>query len=93
MMVPALAAHKRNAELLMNYYYDPVIAAEVAAYVQYISPVNGAQEAMESIDPSLVDNQWIFPSAETLESAYVFMTLTEEKDVEYQRAFNKAIGG
>jgi spermidine/putrescine transport system substrate-binding protein len=93
MMVPALAAHKRNAELLMNYYYDPVIAAEVAAYVQYISPVNGAQEAMETIDPSLVDNQWIFPSAETLESAYVFMTLTEEKDVEYQRAFNKAIGG
>lgn len=93
MMIPALAAHKRNAELLMNYYYDPVIAAEVAAYVQYISPVNGAQEAMESIDPSLVDNQWIFPSAETLESAYVFMTLTEEKDVEYQRAFNKAIGG
>ncbi len=93
MMIPALAAHKRNAELLMNYYYDPVIAAEVAAYVQYISPVNGAQEAMESIDPSLVDNQWIFPSAETLESAFVFMTLTEEKDVEYQRAFNKAIGG
>jgi spermidine/putrescine transport system substrate-binding protein len=93
MMIPALAAHKRNAELLMNYYYDPVIAAEVAAYVQYISPVNGAQEAMKTIDPSLVDNQWIFPSPETLESAYVFMTLTEEKDVEYQRAFNKAIGG
>jgi spermidine/putrescine transport system substrate-binding protein len=93
MMVPALAAHKRNAELLMNYYYDPMIAAEVAAYVQYISPVNGTQEAMETIDPSLVDNQWIFPSAETLDSAYVFMPLTEEKDVEYQRAFNKAIGG
>jgi spermidine/putrescine transport system substrate-binding protein len=93
MMVPALAAHKRNAELVMNYYYEPEIAAQVAAYVQYISPVNGAQEAMESIDPSLVDNQWIFPSEETLASAYVFMTLTEEKDVEYQRAFNKAIGG
>lgn len=93
MMIPALAAHKRNAELVMNYYYDPEIAAEVAAYVQYISPVNGAQEAMQTIDPSLVDNQWIFPSDETLASAYVFMTLTEEKDVEYQRAFNKAIGG
>jgi spermidine/putrescine transport system substrate-binding protein len=93
MMIPALAAHKRNAELVMNYYYEPEIAAQVAAYVQYISPVNGAQEAMQSIDPSLVDNQWIFPSEETLSSAYVFMTLTEEKDVEYQRAFNKAIGG
>ncbi len=93
MMIPALAAHKRNAELLMNYYYDPEIAAQVAAYVQYISPVQGAQEAMKSIDPALADNQWIFPDAETLAQSYVFMTLTEEKDVEYQRAFQKAIGG
>ena len=93
MMVPALAAHKRNAELAMNYYYDPVVAAEVAAYVQYISPVKGAQEAMKEIDPSLVDNQWIFPDEETLSQAYIFMPLTEEKDVEYQRAFQKAIGG
>ena len=68
MLIPALAAHKKNAELIMNYYYDPVIAAEVAAYVQYICPVKGAQEAMEAIDPSLVDNQWIFPTAETLET-------------------------
>ena len=93
MMIPALASHKRNAELLMNYYYDPEIAAQVAAYVQYISPVQGAQEAMKSIDPALADNQWIFPDAETLAQSYVFMTLTEEKDVEYQRAFQKAIGG
>ena len=93
MMVPALAAHKRNAELAMNYYYDPVVAAEVAAYVQYICPVAGAQEAMKELDPSLVDNQWIFPSAETLSQAYIFMPLTEEQDVEYQRAFQKAIGG
>ena len=93
MMVPALAQHKTNAELLMNYYYDPIIAAKVAAYVQYISPVRGAQEAMKDIDPSLVDNQWIFPDEETLSQAYIFMPLTEEKDVEYQRAFQKAIGG
>ena len=93
MMVPALAQHKTNAELAMNYYYDPVVAAEVAAYVQYICPVQGAQEAMKDIDPSLVDNQWIFPNEETLSQAYIFMPLTEEKDVEYQRAFQKAIGG
>ena len=30
---------------------------------------------------------------ETLSQAYIFMPLTEEKDVEYQRAFQKAIGG
>mgnify|MGYP006266333837 CR=1 FL=1 len=92
MLIPALAAHKRNAELVMNYYYDPVIAAKVAAYVQYVCPVDGAQEEMKKIDPALADNQWIFPNAETLSKAYVFMTLTEEQDVKYQRAFQKAIG-
>lgn len=92
MLIPPLAAHKRNAELLINHYYDPQIAAEVAAYVQYISPVQGAKEAMAAIDPALVDNQWIFPSAQTLANSYVFMTLTPEQDEAYQRAFQKAIG-
>ena len=92
MLIPALAAHKKNAELLINHYYDPQIAAEVAAYVQYISPVQGAKEAMAAIDPALVDNQWIFPSEQTLANSYVFMTLTPEQDDAYQRAFQKAIG-
>ena len=92
MLVPALAQHKKNAELLMNYYYDPAVAAEVAAYVQYISPVKGAKEAMQEIDPALVDNQWIFPSDETLANSFVFMTLTPEQNEAYERAFQKAIG-
>jgi spermidine/putrescine transport system substrate-binding protein len=92
MLIPALAAHKKNAELIMNYYYDPKVAAEVAAYVQYISPVAGAKEAMAAIDPALVDNQWIFPDTATLDNSFVFMTLTSEQDVAYQRAFQKAIG-
>jgi spermidine/putrescine transport system substrate-binding protein len=92
MLIPALAAHKKNAELIMNYYYDPKVAAEVAAYVQYISPVEGAKEAMAAIDPALVDNQWIFPDEATLNNSFVFMTLTSEQDNAYQRAFQKAIG-
>ena len=92
MLIPALAQHKKNAEKLINFYYEPEIAAMVAAYVQYISPVNGAKEAMESIDPSLVDSQWIFPSDETLANSYVFMTLTPEQNEQYERDFQRAIG-
>ena len=92
MLIPALAANKKNGELIMNFYYDPKVAAEVAAYVQYISPVAGAKEAMAAIDPALVDNQWIFPDAATLDNSFVFMTLTSEQDIAYQRAFQKAIG-
>ena len=92
MLVPSTATHKKNAEQVMNYYYDPVVAAEAAAWVQYISPVAGAREAMAEIDPELVDNEWIFPSSTMLDNSYVFMTLTPEQDEAYQREFQKAIG-
>ena len=51
MMVPIGTPHKKNAETLMNYYYDPAVAAQVAAYVNYICPVQGAQEAMDDDRP------------------------------------------
>ncbi len=67
MLVPNLATHKANAEAWMNYYYDPAVAAKLAAWVNYICPVEGAQEEMEKIDQSLVDNPLIFPTTEFLE--------------------------
>jgi spermidine/putrescine transport system substrate-binding protein len=92
MLIPVQAASKANAEAFMNFYYDPEIAARVAEYVQYISPVEGAREAMESIDPELVDNPWIFPTEKELNNSYVFMSLTPEQNERYTREFQRAIG-
>lgn len=92
LMIPVGARHQKNAETLMNFYYDPVVAAEVAAYVNYISPVVGAREAMEQFDPSLVENQLIFPSDETLARAHVFRALTAEEETRYSDAFQTVIG-
>jgi spermidine/putrescine transport system substrate-binding protein len=92
MLVPNKATHKTNAEELMNYYYDPKIAAKLAAWVNYISPVEVAQQAMEDIDSSLVDNQLIFPDKAFLESGIDFMTLNEQQDKKYQTMFQQVIG-
>ena len=92
MLIPALAAHKKNAEMIMNYYYDPKVAAEVAAYVNYICPVEGAQAEMEKIDPALAASEFIFPSAATLDRTYVFKALTPEQGDKYEREFQTAIG-
>ncbi len=51
MLVPNLAEHQANAETWMNYYYEPDVAAKLAAWVNYICPVEGAREEMEKIDP------------------------------------------
>ena len=45
----------------MNYVYDPEVAAKIAAYVNYISPVKGAKEILAKTDPKLANNPLIFP--------------------------------
>lgn len=92
MMIPIGSPHKKNAETLMNFYYDPAIAAEVAAYVNYISPVQGAKEEMMKIDPSLANDQLIFPNEETLANVKVFRPLSADEETEYSAAFQSAIG-
>jgi spermidine/putrescine transport system substrate-binding protein len=93
MLVPNQATHKTNAEKLMNYYYDPHVAATLAAWVNYICPVVGAKEAMEKIDPSLVDNELIFPTPKSLSNAHGFMSLDETKSREYESDFQQVSGG
>ncbi len=92
LMVPVGARHKANAEKLFNYYYDPTVAATVAAYVNYICPVAGAQEAMQQVDPSLVSDTSIFPDEATLAKVKIFRTLTPQEETEFAGLFQQTIG-
>jgi spermidine/putrescine transport system substrate-binding protein len=87
MVVPIGSPRKANAEALMNYYYEPEVAAEVAAWVNYVTPVKGAYEAAMDIDPDLAENKLIFPDAATLAQAKAFRTLSSDEDNEFQAAF------
>ena len=93
MLVPNQATHQANAEKWMNYYYDPTVAAKLAAWNNYICPVKGAQEEMEKIDPSLVDNQLIFPSDETLAVTIDMRPLDEAEATKYEGEFADVAGG
>jgi spermidine/putrescine transport system substrate-binding protein len=92
LMVPSTSGQVADAQKLFDFYYDPVVAATVAAYVNYITPVAGAQEAMKDIDPTLVDNELIFPSEETMANVAMWRTLTPDEDEKYSSAFLEAIG-
>ena len=93
LLIPSTAANKAGAEALMNFYYDPKNAAEVAAYVNYVCPVKGAKEEMEKIDPKLAASEWIFPTDATLDNAYVFRPLTPEEQTEFSDSFGRVIQG
>ena len=92
LMIPIASPHKTNAEKLINWYYDPAIAAEVAAYVNYICPVDGAKEEMQKIDPSLAESPLIFPTEADLAQVQVFRALSPDEETTYSEAFQKVIG-
>ena len=94
MMIPSTvtAEAKANTEKLINYYYEPSVAAEVAAYVNYVCPVKGAQAEMEKIDPDLAKSEFIFPSAKTMANLSVFRSLTPTEETTWTEAFQKAAG-
>jgi spermidine/putrescine transport system substrate-binding protein len=93
MIIPNLATHQANAEEWINYYYDPAVAAKLASWVNYICPVAGAREEMESIDPSLVDQPLIFPDDQMLASTFDFMPLDDQQTTMYEGDWANVTGG
>jgi spermidine/putrescine transport system substrate-binding protein len=83
MMMPQKPPHPYAAETMMNYVYDPQVAAKIAAYVNYVTPVKGAQEAMQKTDPKLATNELIFPTDATLKKLqpYPSFNLNDEQKV------------
>src|SRR3954447_11494809 len=92
MMMPQKPPHAYAAETMMNYVYDPTVAARIAAYVDYVTPVNGAQAAMEKIDPKLAANQLIFPSPATQAKIHPYVNLTPSEEREMNDAMQKVVG-
>jgi spermidine/putrescine transport system substrate-binding protein len=93
MLVPNKAEHKSNVEEMMNFYYDPVNAAKLAAWNYYFCPVAGAQEEIGQFDKSAVNSPYIFLDDKTLDSGYLFMALSDKQEQDYQRQFNEVMGG
>jgi spermidine/putrescine transport system substrate-binding protein len=91
--VPNRSEHQGNAEKWIDYYYEPAVAAKLAAWVNYICPVEGARDEMIKIDESLVDNKLIFPSDEDLKDTFDFMVLDDEQNTRYEGDWSDVTGG
>ena len=90
MLIP-LGGDVFTASTYMNFVYRPEVAAEIAAWVNFITPVVGAKEAMADIDPELADNPLIFPTEEML--ANVSDTPPEfSNNEEFREKFQALIG-
>jgi spermidine/putrescine transport system substrate-binding protein len=91
-MIPNRAAHKLNAEKLLNFYFHPVNAAKLAIAVNYVCPVAGAQEEVAKLDKELAKNPLVFPDEATMDRLHVFKGLDEKTERTYNDKFQKVIG-
>jgi spermidine/putrescine transport system substrate-binding protein len=96
MVVPKGSPNGAAAAKWMNFFYDPVNAAKLTEFVQYISPVKGVREELVKLGgetAALADNPILFPDAESSARLNVFGSLDQDTDIELTDAFLKATGG
>ncbi|MGW7365305.1 polyamine ABC transporter substrate-binding protein [Streptomyces sp. NPDC054841] len=96
LMIPNLAQHKRNAEALIDYYYEPEVAAELAAWVNYVCPVPAARDVLAGSDDeelaALAEDPLIFPDAAMRKRLAIARDITTEERREFAKRWNGIVG-
>jgi spermidine/putrescine transport system substrate-binding protein len=80
-----------TASVLMNYYYDPTVAAKVEDYVNYICPVKGADAVLKKTDPAVAKNPLIFPTQDMLSNVHQFDAAAAQND-KFKTSFAQLTG-
>ncbi|MFI1739627.1 spermidine/putrescine ABC transporter substrate-binding protein [Streptomyces sioyaensis] len=96
LLIPNLAAHKRTAERLIDYYYEPAVAAELAAWVNYVCPVPAAREVLASSKDkeraALAEDPLIFPDDAMRKRLAIARDITSTERTEFAKAWNGIVG-
>ncbi|MFE5396818.1 spermidine/putrescine ABC transporter substrate-binding protein [Streptomyces sp. NPDC056568] len=92
MLVPNKARHKTNAERLMDYYYEPGPAAQLAAYINYVCPVDGVKDELAKIDEDAANNPLILPDKAMQATSRAFRSLSPKEETAYEEKFAKLTG-
>jgi spermidine/putrescine transport system substrate-binding protein len=66
MVIPVGAPNTAAALDFMNFVYEPKVQADIAAFVNYVTPVDGVQQIFEKTDPKLAQSDLIFPDEKFL---------------------------
>ncbi len=96
MVIPKGAANGAAAADWMNFVYDPVQAAQITYWVQYVSPVKGVRDELIRIGDdaaALAESPILFPSEDDSARLSVFASLPDEVDANLTAEFLKLIGG
>ncbi|MFG2605056.1 PotD/PotF family extracellular solute-binding protein [Streptomyces sp. NPDC048514] len=92
MCIPNRARHKTNAERLIDFYYEPEQAAALAAYINYVTPVDGVKPYLAKIDKDAANNPLIVPDKAMQARSHAFRSLSQKEETAYEEKFAKLTG-
>jgi spermidine/putrescine transport system substrate-binding protein len=92
MMIPKGATNRYTAELMMNWVYEKPIAAQIAAFVYYVSPVADIEGEISKIDPDAATNPLLFPPPDVVANTYNFQFLSDELEAKMNDLFAQLSG-
>ena len=105
MAIPKGAQNPNAALAMMDFAYDPEVAAQMAEWVNYITPVPGAKEIIlqhaaeaESDEDreyleTVANSPLVFPTQEMLDNLYSYKVLDEDEERQWNELFQEVVQG
>ncbi len=92
MEIPVGAPNAQAAQAFINFVYDPQVQADIAEWVNYVTPVRGVRAILAKRDPALAKSQLIFPSESYTANCSFEPVLGGKLGQDVTEAFQAAIG-
>jgi spermidine/putrescine transport system substrate-binding protein len=95
MVIPAGAPNEAAALEFMNFAYEPDVQADIAEYVNYVTPVDGVKEILAERDPKLAESNFIFPDDKFVKDCYPYFDPpgSAQDQQEVTEAFQEIVSG
>lgn len=95
MVIPKGSPHAAQAAEWMDFVYDPVHAAKITAFVQYVSPVMGVQDELRTMGgeaATLAESTLLFPDDTMKANLSSFGVLSEKDEESLDQSFAEIAG-
>lgn len=97
MAIPQDAEHPIDAMKMMDFVYQPDVAAQMTAWINYISPVPTAKpilsKAKDAYTRQVAQSPLVFPTKEMESRLHNYANLDPKEEEEWNDLFNEVIEG
>ncbi len=94
-LIPSTSENAAAASKWIDFFYDPVNAAQLTLAIQYVSPVAGVADELRKLGDegaALADSPLVVPDEDALANLHIFGALDEEAETAFDARFAEISG-